>query len=275
MPGIISYVHKDCFVHSLSGLSKLIFFLLWTLTAMLTYDTRVLICMLIISLIIFKASRTSYREIKTIFKAILFFLCINVAAIFLFAPYEGTKIYCSRTDLVHIAGNYTLTLEQLFYEANIMIKYFTVVPAVFMFITSTNPSEFASSLNKIKIPYTICYAIALALRYIPDVQNDFAKISNAQQARGIEMTKKTNVFSRIKRMSTILFPLIFTSMERIDTVSTAMELRGFGKNKKRTWYSYTALKTRDFLTILLTVILCITALYITYQNGSRFWNPFI
>ena len=38
-------------------------------------------------------------------------------------------------------------------------------------------------------------------------------------------------------MSTILMPLIFSSLERIETVSCAMELRAFGNKKKRTWYS--------------------------------------
>ena len=42
MARIISYVEKDCFIHRLSGLTKLIFFILWTITSMLTYDTRVL-----------------------------------------------------------------------------------------------------------------------------------------------------------------------------------------------------------------------------------------
>ena len=61
MSRIITYKEKDCFIHRLSGLSKLIFFLLWTLTSMLTYDTRVLAVMLIISLIIFKLSRTDWK----------------------------------------------------------------------------------------------------------------------------------------------------------------------------------------------------------------------
>ena len=86
------------------------------------------------------------------------------------------------------------------------------------------------------VSYNVGYAIAIALRYIPDVQSDFTKIKHAQEARGIEMSNKTSLWTRIKRMSTIIFPLLFSSMDRIDVVSNAMELRGFGKNKKRTWY---------------------------------------
>ena len=144
-----------------------------------------------------------------------------------------------------------------------------------MFITSTNPSEFAASLNRIGFPYTICYSVAIALRYIPDVQSDFYRIKNAQEARGIEMSGRANIFSRLKNMSAILFPLIFTSMERIDSVSSAMELRGFGKNKKRTWYSGRKLEKQDILIIAGIFVLSSLALFITYRDGSRFYNPFI
>lgn len=273
MAKIISYVEKDCFIHRLSGLTKLIFFLLWTITSMLTYDTRVLAAMLVISIICFKLSKTDWKQVRSIFIFILVFLILNVLAIFLFSPYEGCKIYGSRTELFHIAGNYTITFEQLFYELNIILKYFTIVPSVFMFITSTNPSEFAASLNRIKLPYTICYSVAISLRYVPDVQSDFNKIKNAQEARGIEMSSKANIFSRLFNMSAILFPLIFSSMEKIDSVSNAMELRGFGKEKSRSWYSAKKLKSSDWIIIILTILLSGLALFVTYFDGSRFWYP--
>ena len=41
-----------------------------------------------------------------------------------------------------------------------------------MFIVTTNPSEFAASMNRVGICYNICYSVALALRYIPDVQDE-------------------------------------------------------------------------------------------------------
>lgn len=275
MARIISYVEKDCFIHRLSGLSKLIFFLLWTITSMLTYDTRVLGVMLVVSFICFKMSKTDWKQVRSIFAFIVVFLTINVLAIFVFSPYEGCKIYESKTEIVHLFGNYWLTKEQLFYEINIILKYCTIVPSVFMFITSTNPSEFAASLNRIKLPYTASYSVAIALRYVPDVQSEFNKIKNAQEARGIEMSSKANIFSRLKNMAAILFPLVFTSMEKIDSVTNAMELRGFGKNKTRSWYSAKKLMLGDWLVIVFTFLFSAVALYVTYKDGSRFWNPFI
>lgn len=275
MSRLLTYDPKDTWIHRLSGITKLIFFLAWSIVSMITYDTRVLVFMLVSSLIIFRVSKIEWKQISTVFKFILFFLCLNLLAIFIFSPYEGVKIYGTRTDLLHIAGNYTITTQQLFYELNIMIKYFTVIPAVLMFILTTNPSEFAASMNKIGVSYKISYSIAIALRYVPDVQADFTKIKHAQEARGIEMSSKSGLIDRIKNVSAILFPLIFTSMDRIDVVSNAMELRGFGKNKKRTWYSGKKLTARDITVIVVVFVFAVVSMLITFVDGSRFYNPFI
>ena len=275
MARLLTYSDKDTWIHRLSGVTKLLFFLLWSVAGMLTYDTRVLLTMLVISLIMYKLSKTEWRQVGTVFKFILFFLCLNLLTIFAISPYQGTEIYGTRTEIVHLFWHYTLTREQLFYEFNIMLKYFTVIPVVLIFVVTTNPSEFAASLNRIGISYRAGYAVAIALRYVPDVQSDFTKIRHAQEARGIEMSTKAPLHKRLKSMAAIIFPLIFSSMDRIDVVGNAMELRGFGKNKKRTWYSGKALTVNDYLVMAFVVIFCIGAMVVTFRAGSRFYNPFV
>ena len=274
MARLLTYAPKNTWIHRLSGVTKMLFFVLWSIACMLTYDTRVLAVMLAISLLIFKVSKTEWKQVGTVFKFILFFLFLNLITVFLFSPYQGTEIYGTKTVLFHIAERYSVTTEQLFYEFNIMLKYFTVVPVVLMFMVTTNPSEFAASMNRLGISYNVGYAIAIALRYVPDVQSDFTKIKHAQEARGIEMSNKASIFKRLKNMANIIFPLIFSSMDRIDVVSNAMELRGFGKKKKRTWYMGKPLERNDYLTLAFVVCFVAAALVITFHDGNRFFNPF-
>ena len=177
--------------------------------------------------------------------------------------------------MFHIAGPYTITTQQLFYQLNITLKYFAIIPMALLFIVATNPSEFAASLNKIGVNYKIAYSVAIALRYIPDVQRDYQEISFAQQARGIEMSNKESLFNRIKSSAAIIMPLVFSSLERIETISSAMELRAFGNGKSRTWYSGRKFEKRDYISIFLVGIIFIVAIIMTIKNGSRFYNPFI
>ena len=275
MNKLLSYKKKDTWLHRLSGVTKLLFFLLWCVTSALTYDTRVLVFMSVLMIAMFVMSKTEWKQISAVMKVVIFFMIINLLAIFVISPYQGTEIYGTKTVLAHFLPGHDITAEQLFYEANIFLKYLTITPAVFIFMVTTDPSEFAASMNLVGIPYTIAYSVAIALRYVPDVQADYRKIRNAQEARGIEMSAKAKLLERIRRTAAIIFPLLFTSMERIDVVSNAMELRGFGKKKKRTWYSQKPLKRADYLVIVFSVLFCAAALVLTFYDGNRFFNPFL
>ncbi|MCF0261517.1 MAG: energy-coupling factor transporter transmembrane protein EcfT, partial [Sphaerochaetaceae bacterium] len=126
------------------------------------------------------------------------------------------------------------------------------------------------------VSYKIAYSVSLALRYIPDIQREYHDISQSQQARGLEMAaKKEGLIKRLKNAATMLFPLIISSMERIEVVANAMELRGFGKGKKRTWYSARPFRKGDYFAFVFTVLMLIASLFMNFMNGSRFYNPFI
>ena len=268
-------IQIDSPIHKLTGASKLIALIIWAVASMITYDTRVLLGMFVISIIVFKISKVKFKQVSFVLYFILIFLLLNNIAIFIFSRYEGVQIYGSRNDLFKIAGPYTVTAQQLFYQFNITLKYFSIIPMALLFMVATNPSEFAASLNKIGVSYKIAYSVSIALRYIPDVQRDYQDISFAQQARGIDMSKKEKLTKRIKNSASILMPLIFSSLDRIEAISSAMELRAFGSNKKRTWYNGRPFKLGDYITILVVSIILIIAIMATISNGGRFYNPFI
>jgi len=271
---MLSYMERNSLIHRLTGVTKLICFLLWSFAAMLTYDTRVLLFLLLASLAILKISQVKIKEISFVLIFILIFLLLNDIAIYVFSPQEGVKIYGSKHVLFNLPGHYDLTLEQLFYQFNITIKYLAVIPAALLFIVTTHPSEFASSLNRIGVSYRIAFSVALALRYIPDIQRDYRNIALAQQARGIDLSRKEKFFKRVKNAAAIIVPLIFSSLDRIEVISNAMELRGFGKKKKRTWYSARPFAKRDYIALILIGTFFILSLIITFYDGNRFYNPF-
>ena len=275
MSTMIGYSDIDSPIHKLTGASKLIALIIWAVASMITYDTRVLLGMFVISIIVFKISKVKFKQVSFVLYFILIFLLLNNIAIFIFSPYEGVQIYGSRNDLFKIAGPYTVTAQQLFYQFNITLKYFSIIPMALLFMVATNPSEFAASLNKIGVSYKIASSVSIALRYIPDVQRDYQDISFAQQARGIDMSKKEKLTKRIKNSASILMPLIFSSLDRIEAISSAMEIRAFGSNKKRTWYNGRPFKLGDYITILVVSIILIIAIMATISNGGRFYNPFI
>lgn len=275
MSAALSYIEKPSFIHKLTGATKLIFFLAWSIGAMITYDTRLLVGMFLVGCLLFKSAKFKWKEVRfaVIFMAVL--ILLNMAAIYLFSPEQGVKIYGTRHEIVHLFWRYSIVLEQLFYMFNFMMKYLAVIPVALLFIMSTNPSEFAASLNKIGVSYRIGYSVAIALRYIPDIQRDYREISQAQQARGIDLSSKDRIADRLKNSAAILFPLVLSSLQRIETISNAMELRGFGKHKKRTWIVERPFTKKDFAAILFVAAVFGVSVLTLVLNGGRYYNPFI
>ncbi|AIQ25565.1 hypothetical protein BSK65_13755 [Paenibacillus odorifer] len=271
---MLTFTKQDSPIHRLTGATKLILFIVWSVTGMITYDTRCLIVMLLFSLIAFRVSKVQFQDYAFVLYFILIFFVLNHIAIFIFSPLEGVKVYGSRHDIVHLVGRYTVTYEQLFYQLNIALKYAVVIPMALLFLLTTNPSEFAASLNRIGVNYKIAYSVSLALRYIPDIQRDYENISFSAQARGIDISRKEKLPKRLKNIISILMPLILTSIERIENISTAMELRGFGTNRKRTWYSSRPFSRNDYIALILFALIAISSTVITFYDGSRFYNIF-
>ena len=274
MTNLFNYIDRPSPIHALTGASKLVCLLAWSVAAMTSFYTPLLLALTVLALYLFRKAQLKFKDVSFVVGLMLVYILLNNILIFLFSPNHGPKLYGSTTPLLHIAGPYTLTAEQLFYHLNVVLKNACTIPIVLLFVCTTNPSEFAASLNTIGVSYRVSYSVSLALRYIPDIQREFREISQAQQARGVEMSKKVSIIQRLKAASAILVPLVLSSMERIETISNAMELRGFGKKNKRTWYAARPFTPWDKLSMAACLGLMALSFLLTFLNGGRFYNPF-
>ena len=85
---------------------------------------------------------------------------------------------------------------------------------------------------------------------------------------------QANLMGRVFRFLGMECGVILSSMERIETISNAMELRGFGKKAKRTWYSSRSFSKADILCMVSAALLLVLSFTLTFLNGGRYFNPF-
>lgn len=273
---LFDYVERDNIIFNLSGLTKILCFIFLTFSVMFTYDIRSIIVIMIFSFTILKVSEIKFKQIKLMLYYTLIFLVMNFALTYLFSPTYGVEIYGTCHELFRFSERYIVTQEQLLYQFTKFMKYGSVIPLGMCFLLTTNPSEFAASLSRIKVPYKATYAISLTLRYFPDMIREYNDIALAQQSRGLDLSKKEKLGTRIKNIMNICVPLIFSTMDKIELISNAMDLRGFGKMKKRTWYAQKSLYRNDYIAMLICAAMLIAVFCIAvFFNHGRFWNPFI
>jgi energy-coupling factor transport system permease protein len=272
---IFSYNFANTPIHRLSGLTKLVCFLFLSFAVMYSYDLRVILAVMVFSILLMRLAQIRFAQIRGMVIYVAIFIVTNAIISFFFAPEYGVSLYGTSHEFARAFG-ISLTYEQLFYQVTKLFKYASVVPLGMIFLLTTDPSEFASALNSIGVNYKAAFAVALTLRYFPDIQREYHDISLAQQARGLELSQKAKFSDRFKNSLLIVVPLIFSTLDRIELISNAMDLRGFSKSKSRTWYTGRPLARADYLAMGLSGLIFASTIAVSvFINHSRFYNPFV
>ncbi|MBE4619805.1 energy-coupling factor transporter transmembrane component T family protein [Vibrio navarrensis] len=269
----INYIDTQSPLHQLNGITKFALFIAWITVVLTTFDLRMIGLLIIAGLGLLKLTGVPFRVYKSLLLGTGSVLLLNALFMFALAPQQGSEYIGTAHVLLSLPGDYSLTQETLFYLVTVTLKYFSMFPIALVFVFTTHPTEFAASLNRLGVPYKIAYAVSLTLRYLPEVKKDFVNIMHAQQARGVELSKKAPLFTRLKNVAKILGPLIFSSLERADQISNAMTLRGFGRHNSRTWYSLKPLKQVDYLCLTAIVVIVAAAIGKRLLDTALFWYP--
>ncbi|WP_028856750.1 energy-coupling factor transporter transmembrane component T family protein [Psychrilyobacter atlanticus] len=268
------YIDKKSPIHSLDGSIKLLMLLVWTAVAFLFTDIRVFLGLILGGAYIIRMANITFKEVKPLVIFLLIFTLFNSLFLILITPAYGSELIDQYTPIFNILGR-PLTYETLWFAIMLSLKYLSILPITIIFIFTTHPSRFASSLNKIGVSYKIAYAVNIALRYIPDVRDEFVNIMHAQEARGVAFRKgEDSLINRFKNYNTILIPLVLSSLNRVEVVSNAMNLRGFGSEKTRSWYNGKKYGKFDFLAVALLLVGAVAGILINKFYLSGFWYPF-
>lgn len=269
------YIEGNSFFHRMNPSVKLFMFACWLITVFSFLDLRVSIFLLLLGFILLSFANIPYNISRNLFLVIASFNLINAVFILLLAPDYGVTL-SGNNAILYTLFNFKIYTATILYIIVISLKYLSLLPLTLIFVFTTHPSKFASSLNKIGVPYKFAYIASIIFRYFPDIQHEFKTISNAGAARGFSITKdEKSFFKRLKNLFGITVPLINQAMLRIDKISNAMELRGFGRHKKRTWYNQSSLQLSDYIVIgivfITTTGLLIFRFYAKTGFNACFW----
>lgn len=222
----------------LTGVSKLVFFLSSVFLMMVSFDIRLIGPFFVIYMILFLKVYQPSSTIRFIIKFVLLMNFINFVLFYLVNPVIGTDMAGSTTVLGQFSTSYPITLETIIYMITRLLKIMGTLFISLWFVLIITPSQLASGLARLGVPYKVSTMFSLGLRYIPDVHRHFVDIRDSMQMRGLELDpKKTSLWKRIKANVQILLPLILVSFERVELIASAMDLRGYGQGKKRTYYT--------------------------------------
>ncbi|MFX1391437.1 MAG: energy-coupling factor transporter transmembrane component T family protein [Promethearchaeota archaeon] len=222
------FIKKKSFIHNLDPRSKLIFSIIYTISALLFTEIIPLLFIfisLIPLVIIGRLAKQWIKSIKGLSFLIIFIILLNTLFI------------------------------SLSFSIAMIIRICIMVSAFSIFFLTVDPNDLALSLISMRLPYEFAFSFSLAFRFVPTIANEAQNILDAQQSRGYEMQKK-GIINQIKNLFPLLVPLIICSIKRAFSVAEALESRAFGSRKERSYYYNINFSMKDWLfTIYLLLLL--------------------
>jgi energy-coupling factor transport system permease protein len=105
---------------------------------------------------------------------------------------------------------------------------------------------FMSPLKMIGTPVDdAALVLFLALRFVPMLQEEWLRLIEAQESRGIDLMSGT-LSIRIRRLMSLIVPSMLLAFRKSEELSTAMATRGFRPGEERTEYNPLVFSCRDF-----------------------------
>ena len=277
----INVTPGDTFLDKLTGRTKVRLFLAFILLLIATWDMRVILPIFIVSLIGLASIRPNWKLMAGLGGFIALTNLFNLLLIFLVEQDYGDSLVGASHVLVHLGSHYALSAETLWYFAVRFLKFMATFLVSITFIQSITPSEIAAGLYALHVPYKVATIVSIAFRYIPEITRDFSDIKISMQARGMELdSRKAGLFKRLKQNIVILVPLIIVSFDRIGNIANAMDLRGYGSGRTRTYYAEHEMTGGDYKMRVVYILLYIGLLAVIvgrifFPGPHTVWAPWI
>jgi energy-coupling factor transport system permease protein len=138
------------------------------------------------------------------------------------------------------------------------------LPSVILF-ADVDPTELADGLGQVlKLPARFVLGALAGLRLVGLLGQDWQYLGYARRARGVAD------HARLRRVAGQSFALLVFAVRRGSKLATAMEARGFGAHRSRTWARLSPFAGREFA--LVTAGFVITAVAIATSVTAGSWN---
>jgi energy-coupling factor transport system permease protein len=161
-------------------------------------------------------------------------------------------------------GPITATQEGLTKGLEFFFRLAIMVMASFMLIWTTDIRELMVGLVHLGIPYRYAFAIFMALRFLPIVQQEVDAIKAAHAIRG--RASSSPIRHRFRLWQRYLFTIIVNGLRKAESTALAIESRGFGAYPDRTYVKEFRWTSIGILLMLLFIILGICLVFWEQQG---------
>lgn len=239
------YLRGDSPIHRLDPRVKIVYSMAFAALCFISLKNAFLITLLILNILVLIIAKVIKRWLMMLRGSLIFLVMIFMLNLL----FQGLAN-------VWLALAYTL-------------RFLVFMTAFSMLFLTTTPEDLSLVMVKLGIPYEYTLAFTMAIRFVPTLSRELQIIIDAQRSRGLEL-EKGNFFERIRKYMPILIPLIVHEIRRSYLLAEAMESRGFGYTRNRSYYYEMRIRKNDVLALLGIISLTVVMAFL----GKKVMWPF-
>ena len=240
------YIDKDTFLHRLDPRTKLAVMFGSFVIALLFESLPILLALAVI-ILLYGHSGKVLSNLKRI-RVILFMIGLMSIVIWSITRGGETKLLGP------------ITLEGIIYGITVGIKFNVMIISGMIFLSSTTIEGISLGLVKLKVPYRGAFAFSTAIRLVPMIVATSYTITQAQRSRGLDLDSGSFI-QRIKKYVPLIIPTFVSVIRSTNIFSMALESKGFGYDKERTYYMELSFRSVDYVILIITLLLILVSIY--------------
>ena len=144
----------------------------------------------------------------------------------------------------------------------VVLRVLAIALPVVLLSADVDPTDLGDGLAQVlHLPERFVIGTVAALRMLTLLRDDLDAMRRSRRARGIADQGK------IKYWFSLSFGLLVMSLRRAGKLATAMEARGFGGPRKRSWARESKLHSRDWAVMAVCLAVALVALALAWATG--------
>ena len=144
----------------------------------------------------------------------------------------------------------------------VILRVLAIALPVVLLSADVDPTDLGDGLAQVlHLPERFVIGTVAALRMLTLLRDDLDAMRRSRRARGIADQGK------IKYWFSLSFGLLVMSLRRAGKLATAMEARGFGGPRRRSWARESKLHSRDWAVMAVCLAVALAALALAWATG--------
>jgi energy-coupling factor transport system permease protein len=148
-------------------------------------------------------------------------------------------------------GPITLTLDSVWAAVALGARFAGMSFGASLLLWTTELGDVVVGLTRLGVPFEIGFPVVMALQYVITFRRLFYEILEAQQSRGLVMPRG-NPIRTARAYVPVLVPLIISALRSVDTLTVALQSRGFGAGLRRTSRRVLHIAGRDWFFVIVS-----------------------